>query len=202
MRRLLQKFENRVNLPIEIDEIRDAIIELGIQDRIIFSAQDLDTEVLRGTYYQWREHGNVYGEPIWTTLIIYPENEDIGWQRVICAKELVHVCDKQIVKTQTPEMIDKLAAKVIGPFEGSAEGPADLMASVDKLAAYLGLNLLFPIAARRLAREKIASQEKTIQEIANWAVIPEHYASLVIDEGWDKISELLARIGNGDHFPD
>ena len=55
MKRILQKFENRTDLPIEIEEIRDAIVGLGIQDQIIFSDEDLDTQTLRGFIYQWRE---------------------------------------------------------------------------------------------------------------------------------------------------
>ena len=192
MRKLLQRFENRIDLPIEIDE-------MGIQDKIVFSDENLDTGVLRGVFYQWREHGGVYGEPISTTLILYPKAESLPWQRLICAKELVHVCDKQIIKTQTPEMIEKLAEKIIGGFQDHFEGPADLMATMDKLAQYQGLNFLFPLAARKLAREKIAAEEQTIEQIADWAAIPIEQAQYSIPEAWDTLSELILRIGNGGH---
>lgn len=199
LRRLVERFQDRTKLPIEIEEIRDVLIDLGVQDKIIFSPELLDTGILRGAYYQWCEHAAAYGEPILTTLIVFPANEDLAWQRAICAKELVHVCDKQIVKTQTPEMVEELAQKVVGPFETRSATPADLMAAVDKLAQYQGLNLLFPAAARKLARAKIASGEKTYEEIADWASIPEQYARLVLEESWDALSELLTAIGNGEH---
>lgn len=199
LRTLVERFQDRVDLPIEIDEIRDALVESGVQDRIVFSDEKLDTGRLRGAYYQWREHTTPYAVPRWTTLIVYPSNEDITWQRAICAKELVHVCDRQIVKTQTAEMVEQLAKKIVGPFETRSAGPADLMATVDKLAQYQGLNLLFPLAARRIARARIASGEKTLEEIADWAVVPVEYAALVLGDNWDKISELLTVIGNGDH---
>ena len=115
LRRLVERFQDRTELPIEIEEIRDVLIELGVQDKIIFSPEQLDTGILTGAYYQWCEHAAAYGEPILTTLIVFPANEDLAWQRAICAKELVHVCDKQIVKTQTPEMVEELAQKVVGP---------------------------------------------------------------------------------------
>jgi hypothetical protein len=199
LRRLVEKFQDRTELPIEIEEIRDALIELGVQDKIIFSDEDLDTSRLRGAYYQWCEHHSPYGEPVLTTLIVYPTNEDTDWQRAICAKELVHVCDKQIVKTQTPDMVEELALKVVGPFETRSATPADLMAAVDKLAQFQGLSLLFPLAARRIARERIASGERTFEQEAKWAGIPVEYARLVLDESWDKLSELLTSIGNGEH---
>jgi hypothetical protein len=199
LRRLVERFQDRTELPIEIEEIRDALIDLGVQDKIIFSPEELDTGTLRGAYYQWCEHRAAYGEPVLTTLIVYPKNEDITWQRAICAKELVHVCDKQIVKTQTAEMVEELAQKVVGPFETRTATPADLMATVDKLAQYQGLNLLFPVAARRLARAKIAAGERSYAEIAQWACIPENYARLLLEESWDALNELLTAIGNGDH---
>lgn len=200
MRSLIKKFEDRVTLPIEIDEIRDAIIDLGIQDRIVFCDEDLDTEELRGVLKQWREHGSVYGEPRWTTLIVYPRGVEVEWQRVICAKELVHVFDKQIVKTQTPEMIEKLAEKVLGPFEGLSDSPADFMATVDKLAAYQWINLLFPRAARNVARQMIKNGAKGPEEIAEWAAIPLEYVYMVLDEAWEEISEILSKIGNGENL--
>src|SRR6056297_3099597 len=119
------------------------------------------------------EQSGVYADPDWVTLVIYPEDEDITWQRVICAKELIHICDRQIVKTQTPEMVDELARKLVGPFETSDPEPSDLMASMDKLAHYQSFNLLFPRAARKLAVEKIRDGTHTVEDIAEWAVIPQ-----------------------------
>jgi hypothetical protein len=199
LRRLVEKFQDRTELPIEIDEIRDALIDLGVQDKIVFSNEQLDTGKLRGAYYQWCEHTSPYGEPVLTTLIVYPTNVDTDWQRAICAKELVHVCDKQIVKTQTADMVEELADKLVGPFETSLGTQADLMAGVDKLAQYQALNLLFPLAARKIARARILSGERTYEQEAQWAGIPVEYARLVLLENWDHFSELLTSIGNGDH---
>jgi hypothetical protein len=200
LRRLVERFEDRTDLPIEIEEIRDVLIELGVQDKIIISAEHIDTSKLRGAYYQWREAPAPYAEPVWTTLIVYPAGEDITWQRAICAKELVHVCDKEVVKTNTPEMVLELAEKVVGPFETRMATPADLMASVDKLAQFQALNLLFPRQARKEAKARIASGQSTVEVEADWAVIPVEYALLVLGENWDSLSDLLTSIGNGDHL--
>ncbi len=191
MKRILQKFENRTDLPIEIEEIRDFIVELGIQDRIIFCAEDLDTAILRGVIYQWRQPSSVYGEPIWTTLIVYPCSMAPDWQRAICAKEMVHIFDSQIVKTVNPEMIEGLAKKVVGPLEIDAESPESLMATVDRLAEFQAVNLLFPRAARTLAHTKISSNEMTVREISEWASIPEHFVQLALDPKWEDISSIL-----------
>ncbi|SMX29396.1 hypothetical protein TRP8649_03530 [Pelagimonas phthalicica] len=197
LRALIEKFQDCVMLPIEIDEIRDAIIELGVQDKIIFSGEDLDTGVLKGAFYQWYESSGMYAESTWTTLIVYPDGEPIEMQRVICAKELIHICDKAIARTHTPELIDKLAKKVLGPFESPDTSSADLMATIDKLAQYQGLDLLLPKAAREIARDKISKGLLTPSDVAEAAVMPLSQTLLVLDESWEDISSFLCTISNG-----
>lgn len=200
LRKLVEMFEDRVELPIEIDELRAAVVDLGIQDKIIFSAEELDTGILKGAYYQWHESPGPYADPTWTSLIVYPEGVDVAWQRVICAKELIHVCDQQVVKARSADAVDGLARKLVGPFEGTSSDLLDILASTDKLAQYQSLNLLFPLAARKLARKRIAEQTMTPDEIADWAVLPLEQISLMLDEDWDRLSEILVAIGNGDHL--
>ncbi|MEE9388530.1 MAG: hypothetical protein V3U96_07955 [Paracoccaceae bacterium] len=198
LRQLVKKFQGVVDLPIEIGEIRDAVVECGIQDQIVFSAEELETGTLRGVFYQYTRRAGVYADPEFHTLIVYPENEDPIWQRVICAKELIHVCDKQIVRTNTDQEVIELANKVVGPFETESTEITDLMAATDKLAQYLALNLLFPKAARDLARGRIEADKKTREEIADWVQIPVEHVFLMLSEEWDTMSEFLVAIGNGE----
>lgn len=199
LRKLVEQFQDRVELPIEIDEIRDAIIQSGVQDKIVFSEEEMDTGKLKGVLYQWHEHSVMYGEPVFTSLIAYPTDEEIDWQRAICAKELIHICDRQIIRTKSPEMVIQLAEKLVGPFESNSTGLADLMASMDKLAQYQYVDLLFPKAARELAKEKLTDETQTMESIAKWAVIPKEHVEMALGDKWEAISELLISIGNGDH---
>lgn len=198
LRSLVEAFQDEVELPIEIEEVRDEIVRQGFQDRIILFAGDLNTDRLRGTFTQWTERGSVYGDPELVTLIIYPKAESARWQRLVCAKELVHVCDMQIAKTKTPEAIEELAERLLGRFEDNKDDEADLMASVDKLAQFQGINLLFPKAARSVARTKLASGEKTIDEIVDWVALPRQFVELALSDIWEKFSELLITFGNGE----
>lgn len=199
LRELVEHFQDRVELPIEIDEVRDAIIASGVQDTITFACEPMDTGILRGVLYQWHEHPGMYAEPSFVSLIVYPSGEPIEWQRAICAKELIHICDRQIVRTKTPELVKQLAEKVVGPFETSDTGIADFMASMDKLAQYQCIDLLFPKAARAIALERINEGVHTIESIANWAVLPEEHIALALSDKWEAISEMLISLGNGDH---
>ncbi|MDA9208565.1 hypothetical protein N9O61_06765 [Octadecabacter sp.] len=198
LRSLVEAFQDRTDLPIEISEIRDEIVKQGFQDRIILCSQPLDPGVLKGIYYQWTEHNGVYSDPELISLIVFSNEVNLCWQRLICAKEMVHVCDLQIAKSSSIEEISELARKVIGPFETTDLDVGDLMASFDKLAQYQSLNLLFPKAARNLAKQKLEKDEITTFEIAEWSRIPEELVRLALSEKWETISQLLLAIGNGD----
>lgn len=86
---LQSKFDGRTSLPIEIQEICDAIVEMGYQDEIRVVPEEMDLKQLLGTYVQWREPNGAYAESTWVSLIVYPSNTDPMMQRLICAKELV-----------------------------------------------------------------------------------------------------------------
>lgn len=195
LRKFLKEFEETTELPIEISELRDALISIGAQDEIIFSAQEMDTGTLNGVFYQYTTRLGVYADPILTTLIVYPKNGTPEIQRVICAKELIHICDHPMLRTDTPEEVEELAEKVVGPFEAENHVLTDLMAATDKLAQYTAINLLFPKAARELARQKVADGKMSTDEIAKWACIPVGYIEMMMTKEWETISEALLSLG-------
>jgi hypothetical protein len=69
------------------------------------------------------------------------------WQRLVCAKELIHVMDGNAEKTNTSDELQGLIDKIIGPLSTEDFGLADLMAAKDKLAIYQALGVIFPDAA-------------------------------------------------------
>lgn len=198
MNPVIQKLNSLRKLPIQINDIRDLIIENGYQDKIVFSKQAcLDPQKLRGVCYQWREHGSVYGEPIWVTLIAYPQDVDTPTQRLICAKELIHIFDHQIVKTQTAEMVYKLAEKVISEMRTELDTPENLMAAVDNLAAYQGINLLFPLEARAHMRAELSADRETNESIARKVDLPVETVKLVMPPTWEKMTQIMSTLING-----
>lgn len=152
----------------------------------------MDTEKLLGTFTQYTTHTGVYSAPDFVTLIVYPENIAAPNQRAICAKELVHMCDKQSRKVRDMEFLGEIAEKIVGPFQSSlVDAHSDLVASLDVLAQYQAMNILFPMAARHAARTKIASGEKSLEEIADWVSAPVDLVEQMLDPEWDGLSDRL-----------
>ncbi len=58
------------------------------------------------------------------------------------------------------------------------------MASLDKMAIYQSLAFLFPEAARHDALAALARQDKTPEEIAEWAALPRPLVDLALSNEW------------------
>lgn len=187
--RLVTKFAEVRELPIEIPEVRDAVVSFGIQDQIICVPADSDPGKCRGVYYQFTHRKKLYGDPNLVSLIVYSARLDVPWQRVICAKEMIHIMDGQSEKTRTEEEVQGLIDKLLGPLSTEDYGLADLMAAVDKMALYQSLTFLFPDAAREAARD--AAKKKKPEEIAAWASLPLPLSNLVISDEWPDLKKAL-----------
>lgn len=191
---LMAKFEGHVNLPIEIADIKDAILELGVQERVVFSPQKMDPKEARGAYVRWTEHPAPYGEPDRVSLIVYSDALDRKWQRLICCKEATHIFDKRALRPTTPEEVIALAENLVGPLSTEEYGLAEAMGAADRLAIYCAVALLFPDAARDMAIAEIEAGRKTVDEIADWASIPVEFVRIVVAEDWLELKQIV--LGN------
>jgi len=189
--KLIQQFSGVAELPVEIPEIRDAVVNLGFQDDIIFHPEPIDPAKLRGIFYQYTlRDPPPYGDQRLCTLIVYSGVLSVDWQRVVCGKELVHVMDARVAHTRTADETNNLLIKLLGPFSTEDFGLADFVAAKDKLALYQILPVLFPEAARKAA----ASSEKTVEEIATWACLPLPLTRLVMTDDWPAIEKEICAI--------
>lgn len=193
LNRLIEKFENRVDLPIELEEISKAITELGFSDEIVFQGVAADSAQLRGAFFKYYYHRAMYAEPTWVTCIFYNEEEPAEMQRVICCKELMHIFDSKMERTDAKEEIARFIDKILGPLSADEYGQADFQAAKDKVALYQCLPLLFPKAALQAARQAVQAGRKTPEEIAKLASIPLNIAEFMLDENWDNINNSIPK---------
>ncbi|WP_439543273.1 hypothetical protein [Hyphomicrobium sp.] len=121
-KKLISEFADRSEVPVEIDEIRDAIVKLGMQDEIVFIGNDVDPGQIWGAIYQYTKAIAVYSPPEFHTIIGYNTRLPIPWQRVVCCKELVHLFDRKEERTNTPEHVKELAEKILGPMSSDEFG--------------------------------------------------------------------------------
>lgn len=192
---LQAKFDGRTEVPIEIQEICDALVQMGYQDDIRVVEEEMDLDQLLGTYVQFTEpSGGMYSEPRLVSLIVYPSNVGPLTQRIVCAKELVHVCDERVSRTSDPEDILELAKVLSGSATLGDEPRMTMKVAADVLAQQKGLMLLFPKAARVIARQQIEEGETTIHDLSQKLQLPESTVEDMLEEDWDKLADMVSNI--------
>jgi hypothetical protein len=190
--RLVRAFERRLQLPIEITEVRDEIVRLGIQDEIAFSGEDIDTDQLFGAMYRYTRKEGLYSPPTLCTLIVYARRLPLEWQRVVCCKESIHIFDEGPEETNSSKGVCSLLDKLAGRVSADDFGIADIMAMKDRLALYQCLPVLFPMAARAKAREAMEAGA-SFQDIVNWTCLPPDLVEIVMSDNWpDLLDSLLS----------
>ena len=192
LKKIIEGTSNIDSMPIEVSDVVNIITENGHQDKIILVPENTDPKQLLGVYYQYTTREKVYGEPDFTTLIIFSCNVSVEWQRVICCKELVHICEKNFEQTNTQEEMLGLLEGLTGPLSTENYGIADLMAGNDRLAVYQALGILFPEAARVQAVKAINSGSKTASDIAKWTCLPLPLVELALLPDWPELFEKIS----------
>ena len=191
LKELIKKFEAQVELPVEVAEIADAIVDAGVQDEIHFVPVDADASSIRGAFARFRYQPGVYAEPVWVTHIPYNSNDSLEWQRVVCCKEMIHLFDSDLERTDTEEEVPEFLEKLLGLLSTEDYGVADIMASKDRLALYQCLPLLMPKAALKIAREAVAAGTASAEDVAAWAVMPIDLVRLMLHEHWENLNGAL-----------
>lgn len=191
LKKLIKQFEECTALPIEVEEIANAIIELGVQDEIHFVDVDAETAEIHGAFARFRYRKGVYADEIWVTHIPYNKNDTLEQQRVVCCKEMMHIFDSELEMTDTESEVPDFLDKLLGPHSTDDFGLADFMAAKDKFALYQCLPLLLPKAALKIAREAVEKNQKTPAEIAVWARLPINIVNLMLNKEWDTLNGML-----------
>lgn len=180
------------DMPIEVSEISEIIVANGFQDNIIMRPVDAEPGKLRGVCHQYTTSPGVYALPNFVSLIVYNQNLSLEWQRVACCKELVHVCEKGVEKTNTQEAVTGLVDKLVGDYSRDDYSIYDYMAVMDRLGLYVAVGLLFPSAAREQAVSAVNSNSRSMSEIAEWVCLPEALVALALQPKWpDLLLNLL-----------
>ena len=146
---LIARFATVIELPVDVNDVLDALKASGCEDDIEFIGVDLDPDILQGKIsIFWRQNGVYDADPTRCANIYYHRGHTLDWQRMICCKELVHVLDPAFAHTSTIGDIDKLAEKIGLPPEMQDPMNDGTAVNVDRLAEWRAAALLLPLAAR------------------------------------------------------
>ena len=188
--RLVQHFEARTELPIDLNEATHWLLENRIQDEINFVGVSLDTGIIRGFLKRFkRPQGGWDIEPEHVSNIYYDHAQGPDWIQVVIAKELLHILDSACVTTK--EQFEKLTQRLTLPTELQHLLEDPDYALVDKFGTAPASALLLPRAAREEFYPLYKSGHLTANEIARIAAMPVEHVRAVMSDDWPQIYDLI-----------
>jgi hypothetical protein len=192
LKKIVESLKDRTALPVEVEEISAAIIREGCQDTIYFKGIDEeDPAQIHGAFWQYVRRPGVYADPEFVALIPYNNRDTVAWQRVTCCKEMVHLFDSDLERTDKSDEVVDLIGRLLSRLSTDDFGVVDLMASKDKLALYYCLPLLLPKAALLVARDAVKAGTLTVKKVAEDACMPIGLVRLMLNEEWDTLNGHL-----------
>lgn len=187
---ILDHFAAYTNLPIKISDIEGFILDRGFVDEIAYHPVDEDPSVLAGMLYHVEASPpyRAYSGPRTIANIVYSEQMNVESQRLIVAKELMHIFDAEGFAAATREQVSRLVGEIALPASVKAElqrlSPAG---ENDHNGILLGIAVLFPRDAREELIPLYEGGHLGDEEIGSLAEIPAAFVPLVMSDKWGAI---------------
>jgi len=188
--KLINFFSSFTKLPIYAEDVRDHIVDLGIQDIIEFRPMDADPSKLLGLFFRYRVSSAPYSPTDNHSIIFYNGNVSPDEQNFICCKELMHVFDDSLKAAVTTEaQLDGLLSYLFK----EAPNPSQMSISgiLDRAAEYAALAVMFPEDVRDKFVEALSNRTMTEKEIALELGVPEKHVGELLSERWGKMLGML-----------
>lgn len=193
VRTLLEHFDCYTQLHVDVNAVRDQLIDMGIQDEIRFHFVKMDSGKLRGIAYRYSKMAAPYGDPILCSEIVISNDmgeEDEYWKRLVAVKELLHVADCVNISAESEEAVGvifrnfSLPPELRNDLHNGAVNTKSYMN--DRIRIFVALAILIPEGCRQPLRELYTAKQLSDREIADIAKIPERYVSVVMGDDFDK----------------
>jgi len=196
---LLDEYDQYTDLHIDVNDVRDRLVSLGIQDQILFHFVKMDKEKIRGLLHRYTKHSAVYGDPFLCSDILI--SVDMGeesdfWKRLVAVKELLHITDCDSLTAASEAAVNNLFEKFSVPPELRDGSDLDEVKSSylnDRVRIYLALAVLIPAKCRDALRPLYASKALSAREIAEIAQVPRRYVPQVMDETFEDLIGAFIR---------
>ena len=187
--KLVEHFSTFTEVPVEPSEVKDLILSDGRDLVIRFIGVELEIEVLRGHLSQYKKTAPLYAnEDTNIADVYYGVNQESGWIRLVCVKELTHVFDISNARTATKDDLETLIKRMaLSPeFQDLAvdikEGGPKVIA--DRIAVFYALAITFPWATRELLIPKVDDGTLNEADVARLVDLPLKYVRLVLSDQW------------------
>jgi len=187
---VLDHFAAFTRLPIKINDIADFILERGFVNRITFHGLDESPDICAGLMIKRRDRipyaiGDVAD-------IAFSVRMPVPVQRLVLAKELIHVCEVDGICAATKAQVGKLVEEIGIPLTALIEiAKLSKQLVTDHSGLLLSIAMLIPRDARVILKRLLDQGVMGLPEIAALARVPESFAGLAMKDGWENVLNFV-----------
>jgi hypothetical protein len=188
VKKLLEHFDTYELLHVDVNDVRDQLVDMGVQDEIRFHFVKMEAGKLRGIVYRYTKHAAPYSNAIMCSDIAISNDmgdEDEAWKRLVAVKELLHVADCVNISAESADAVDilfnnfSLPPELRHDLQNGAKNTRSYLN--DRIRIYVALAILIPEGCRLPLRELYEFGKISDREIADIAKIPERYIPVVMN---------------------
>ncbi|MEO0785814.1 MAG: hypothetical protein AAFY10_08950 [Pseudomonadota bacterium] len=192
---LFETFSLHQKLPITIDSIIETLLEKGYVQHNLLHEVFQEEIVISGMLIR-RQKCVAYTSNngfVDVADIVYEGGLSDEGQRLVLAKELLHICDSEEATSRTDATVNDLTRELTLPTELLAElvhmRPET---HADNLGLVRAVAILFPKECRDELKPAFDEGRLPIEIIHKMVDIPLPFIELVMSDQWDAIYETLA----------
>lgn len=193
--KVITDFSEKTFLPIKIDDIISYILRKGFVKRITLHKEDVDPAEVAGFLLMRRDPTPYSIDDV--ADITYSSQLPSDWQRLVIAKELIHIVDKTTCRVSSRENVARLISDIVMPQSVQLElERISPQTSSDKAGILMALMLLMPENARNLLKELYDKDKISLTEIADIAKVPTGFVQIVMLDIWpDVTKQIISKYG-------
>jgi hypothetical protein len=189
---VIRHFEALGRVPVELPEVISEFRRIVIDERIDVHGLDISPDYLKGAHFRFRRPAlpgsALVDEPI--VKVMYSTQLDIGQQRLVCCKELIHVFDREPLLTNRVEEVVRLGHELANG-KGKFSPKNDIKTTFDLLAKWQATAILFPFSLYETYLPAFQAGKVTIDQVAEWTQLPTDLVAVVMTDEWKALRESV-----------
>lgn len=193
--RVVRHFEGIGKVPVDLKDVVALVRELVPGETIRVRGVNVAPNKLKGTCYRYAIDDSKILVPRQVSYIVYSNQLDPYWQRLVCCKELVHILDPNPILTTTKEKVVSLIERVrkdLADNHALTRTDSNAFAALfDQIAKWHAMAISFPFGLWEEIAPKVTSGEFTAEQVADWVELPLDHVRAVLDPEWKAVRESL-----------
>ncbi|TWC90202.1 hypothetical protein FB593_1011482 [Rhizobium sp. SJZ105] len=183
---------------MQIPDILKQIQAVTLDERVEIHGYDRPANKLRGFHYRY------HIEPLKDSALMpervavaaYSVQQANEWQRLVCAKELVHIFDRDPIKTSSKLEVVRLGHHIGGNVKFDDVDDNNIQSFFDEVAKYQALAILFPFGLREDILASAATiDDALINRVAQHVEVPVDFVEMVLGNIWPLMHVNIHAVG-------